>query len=103
MTCVPQVDEEPVKKEEEKKKELKPWEIDTLPDDPDLDEPPDKEWEVTVKWLTVRSQNFVKAPDAYWAVERVFHDDGGYDYDEFGGEMGEVCNVVEERPRSPPP
>ena len=45
----------------------------------------------------------VKAPDAYWAVERVFHDDGGYDYDEFGGEMGEVCNVVEERPRSPPP
>ena len=27
---------------------------------------------------------------------------GGYDYDEFGGEMGEVCNVVEERPSSPP-
>ena len=101
VLCVSQV--EPVKKEEEKKKELKPWEIDTLPDDPDLDEPPDKEWEVTVKWLTVRSYNFVKAPDAYWAVERVFHDDGGYDYDEFGGEMGEVCNVVEERPPSPSP
>jgi len=55
MTCVPQVDEEPVKKEEEKKKELKPWEIDTLPDDSDSEDPPDKEWEVTVKWLTVRS------------------------------------------------
>ena len=48
VLCVPQVDQEPVKKEEEKKKELKPWMIDTVPDDPDGEDPPDKEWTVTV-------------------------------------------------------
>lgn len=73
-----------------------PWEIDTVPDDSDSEDPPDKVWDVTVKWSCVRSFNFVKAPDAYWAVERVYHNNEEYDYDESGGSLEEVIDVKEE-------
>ena len=96
MTCVPQVDEEPVKKEEEKKKELKPWEIDTVPDGED---PPDKEWTVTVRVVDHRYYYNVKAPDPYWAVES-YHD---YDYNVVQEGHEEVVAVEEGEPSSPPP
>ena len=94
VLCVSQA--ESVKKEEEKKKELKPWEIDTVPDGED---PPDKEWTVTVKVVDHRYYYNVKAPDPYWAVEA--YDDYDYEFVHEGHE--EVVAVEEEKPSSPPP
>jgi len=95
MTCVGMVDRDlwvlaeghPVKKE------LKPGEIYTVPDDPDGEDPPDKEWSVIVKVVTFRRYENVKAPDPYWAVEAY----ETYDYEFLGKGHEEVVEVEEEK------